>query len=214
MPHFRTFTGLLLLAVALGALAISGSLPAQEKKSLRSRLKQAFKGQPAWTLDEAMAQLRLCPKDAYLQYVALQLARRENRLNDIGREIEGLLGQTPWQEREERARQVDLFSIFTGALAVQESLQLDAMHGAGGRPTDPNSPIAPPAGLNPGAPRNAAAQQAALEQRRKERVAVRDLSGPTIKSHPWEQMLSGKKPKISASPSACLGISTLHNSTP
>src|SRR5947209_5339079 len=73
--------GLLLFAILLAASAEYEPLAGQERKSVRTRLKQAFKGKPVWTLDEAMAQLRLYPKDAYLQYVALQLARRENRLN-------------------------------------------------------------------------------------------------------------------------------------
>ena len=34
----------------------------------------------AWTLDEALGQLELNPDDAYLQYVALQLARNERRM--------------------------------------------------------------------------------------------------------------------------------------
>src|SRR5262249_20183164 len=99
------------------------------KKSLKTRLKSAMKGQPAWTLDEALAQLRLYPKDAYLQYVALQLARREHRVAEIAGQIEGLIGDEARQMRNERASRVELFSIFTGALAVQESLQLDAMGG-------------------------------------------------------------------------------------
>jgi hypothetical protein len=73
-------------------------------------------------LQEALAQLRLCPGDSYLQFVALQLARRENCLAQVADELEVAIG--PY-----RAAAVDLFSIFTGALAVQESLQLDTMRG-------------------------------------------------------------------------------------
>src|SRR5439155_6530245 len=40
-------------------------------------------------------------------------------------------------------------------------------------------------------------RQAAEEKRRQARVQVADLTGPTIKSHPWEKMLNGKKPAIS-----------------
>ena len=39
--------------------------------------------------------------------------------------------------------------------------------------------------------------RAALEKRRQEIVAVADLAGPTIQSHPWEKMLAGRKPEIS-----------------
>lgn len=38
---------------------------------------------------------------------------------------------------------------------------------------------------------------AAREKRRNEVVPVASLSGPTIKGHPWEQMLAGRKPEIS-----------------
>ena len=85
----------------------------------------AGKADAVFTLDEALQQLRLYPKDAYLQYVALQLARRENRVDKIARQVDGILGN----EEGNRRDQVDLFSIFTGALAVQESLQLDTMRG-------------------------------------------------------------------------------------
>jgi hypothetical protein len=81
---------------------------------------------PAWTLDEALAQLRLYPRDAYLQYVALQLAKREGKLDKTIEEIEELVGRED-QQQTDRRDSVDLFSVFTGALAVQESLQLDTM---------------------------------------------------------------------------------------
>src|SRR5262249_28838461 len=44
-------------------------------------------------------------------------------------------------------------------------------------------------------------QKAELDQRPpkpKERVKIADLTGPTIKSHPWEKMLGDKKPEISS----------------
>src|SRR5262249_15726798 len=77
-----------------------------------------------------------------------------------------------------RAGDVDLFSLFTGALAVQESLQLDAMRGR--RPAQP-VPVKP--GEKPVDPK----------ERRKQTLAVVDIPGPTIKSHPWETLLSSAK---------------------
>src|SRR5438067_8481981 len=88
---------------------------------IHAQEKAAPQIQPAWTLDEALAQLQLYPQDAYLQYVALQLARRENRIE------EAIDQNAAWAQVAERRSGVDLFSIFTGALAVQESLQLDTM---------------------------------------------------------------------------------------
>lgn len=68
--------------------------------------------------------------------------------------------------------------MFTGALAVQEALQLDTMQ------VDPN-PSAGGAG-----------------EARDGDVQVADLAGPQVKSHPWGKMLAaqqlgGKKPEVS-----------------
>lgn len=80
----------------------------------------------AWTLEEAAAALSLQPRDAYLQYVVLQLARRAGRFEEFEPRVRRLV-TTDADARAERRGGVDLFSLFTGALAVQESLQLDAM---------------------------------------------------------------------------------------
>ena len=77
------------------------------------------KSPQAWTLDEARQQIHLNPDDAYLQYVALQLARQEGKAPEVASEIESLHGRSKWQPDE---RRVDLFDLFTGSLAVQESL--------------------------------------------------------------------------------------------
>jgi hypothetical protein len=68
--------------------------------------------------------LRLYPRDPYLQFVALQLARREGKEEDTTKEIANLIGKRGWRGERETP---DLFSIFTGAVAVQESLQLETM---------------------------------------------------------------------------------------
>jgi hypothetical protein len=145
-----------------------------------------------WQLDEAMKQLRLYPKDPLLQYIALQLARREG--HNVAGEIDGIIGAEAQQLANERVSRVDLFSIFTGALAVQESLQLDTMRG-GPRPARRFEPptVRVEAKTDPQAQKM---REEAEERRRKEFVPVASLSGPTIKSHPWEQMLAGKKPEV------------------
>src|SRR4051794_11665479 len=73
----------------------------------------------SWTGEQAMAQLRLYPRDPYLQYVALQLARRDNRVGAAGEEVAHLAGldMDRRQQAANRRDRVDLFSIFTGALA-------------------------------------------------------------------------------------------------
>ena len=82
-----------------------------------------------WTLDEALQQSALYPHDAYLQYVALQLARRagDQELQRVARVIQDRTRRMTRRSRAGRREQVDLFNLTTGALAVQESLQLDAM---------------------------------------------------------------------------------------
>ena len=186
----------------------------------------------AWTLDEAIAALALQPRDAYLQYVVLQLARRAGRFDEIEPRVRRFADA---DMRAERRRGVDLFSLFTGALAVQESLQLDAMRSVTPRRTQPptvavsnmnasnmNGSVAPPSGKRrrttrrrgqtrpPRASGNLNANDAHIPDviearepapqapRTQGPVQVSTLAGPNIKSHPWEKMLAGRKPEISA----------------
>src|SRR6266852_5438097 len=66
------------------------------------------------SLEETIAQLRLYPNDSYLQYVAMILARNENRSDGVAVEIERMIGRANgWEEPGGRREQVDLFSIFT-----------------------------------------------------------------------------------------------------
>jgi hypothetical protein len=125
------------LLLGVGMLAILGSLPGDEP---RRKDQVPPKSTVAWTLEEALEQLQLYPRDSYLQYVVMQLARREGRHEEIA----GKLGEELFGVgRGEGRSQVDLFSLFAGTLALQESLQLEAMR-------DPDS----------GAPRRGAATPA------------------------------------------------------
>ncbi len=69
--------------VALAFLYASDDVRGQEKK---------LPGPQPWTLDEAIQQLSLYPRDAYLQYVALQLAQRENRTLEVTAQLQRVLG--------------------------------------------------------------------------------------------------------------------------
>src|SRR2546426_10906713 len=95
-PRSSIVVGWLVLTVLFVRLADQEPLAGQEKKSLKSRLKKALGGQPAWTIDEAIAQLRLYPRDAYMQYVGLQLARREQSEDEMSRQREQLSGDEGW----------------------------------------------------------------------------------------------------------------------
>lgn len=132
-----------------------------------------FAGEPqrpksahAWTLDAALQHLALNPRDPYIQYVALQLADAAGKKSSVAGEIERWTRPNNW--RSGRRDQVDLFSVFSGALAVQESLQLDTLRGE----------------------RQTRRGDAPLAN-------VKELQGPTIKSHPWKEMLAGRDPEVS-----------------
>jgi hypothetical protein len=161
--RFRVRLALAAIAVAIPALALVPTRAAPPKAKPLTPTPQA------WTLDEALAQLGLYPRDPYVQYVALQMGRRENRFGPTSSEVTRLMNQT--QEPMNRRDQVDLYSAFTGALAVQESLQLDTMRRADGRRDDGTL-------------------------RSREIIDVVKLSGPTIKSHPWKTMLGDKDPEV------------------
>jgi len=138
-----------------------------------------------WTFDDARGRLALSPRDPYLQYVVLQLGRRDGREKEAVEAVDrqsvfgrlGLLGGD--QGRRSRA---GLFATFTGALAIQESLQLDTMRGERPRgPGEPAVPGQPPPPPKPDLPA---------------KVAVGTLAGPTVPSHPWEKLLGGKNPDV------------------
>lgn len=159
----RVHFALLALLACLPVLALAPDSPRaapDEPRPARSK--------HAWTLQQAQEQLKLYPHDPYLQYVVLQLARREGQLEGAAGEVENLsLGPNPRRER------VDLFSVFTGALAVQESLQLDRM-------------------------RVPSRNRRGEEPPRRGIIDIAKLHGPEIKSHPWKKMLGDKKPDIDA----------------
>lgn len=194
-------------------------VPAEQEAAQRSS--------QAWTLNEALAQLTLFPRDPYLQYVALQLARRAGRFVEVYQRIQASLPEERAAVRANRRNSVDLFSIFTGALAVQESLQLDTMRTATQAQQSVQfmqtvPPSLPP--VEPPAPQQSRARRRVSRSRSRRRAAappvtgigmpvlqtteqkarradeivpVASMKGPTVKSHPWEQMLGGRKPTIS-----------------
>ncbi len=71
----------------------------------------------------------------------------------------------------------DLYSVFTGAAAIQESLQLELLGSDSQRPSQRENLT------------NAASAA-------DEVVPLSNLTGPTIKSHPFKEMLNGRKPQL------------------
>ncbi|HVJ82375.1 MAG TPA: hypothetical protein VNC50_15000, partial [Planctomycetia bacterium] len=196
-----------------------------------------------WTYEEARELLEISPRDPYAQYLAVLLAKKAGREQEV---FQLLDRSAQGDARFGRARQVDLFNLFSGALAVQESLQLDTLRGGGGAPrgrgfdqapfddraaptepkaADPNArPLDQPAikservddpkeeakvAVPDGEIRESVKQPAGRANqpprrgrkspdaaRDADKVAISSLVGPTIKSHPWKEMLAGKKPEI------------------
>ena len=101
--------------------------------TLQSSAQSLPKTQQAWTLESAINRWQQQPSDPYLQFVVLQLASRENRLDHLGKEmVERLYPKPPYlglDDLRNRRQSVSLFSLFSGSLAIQESLQLDVMLG-------------------------------------------------------------------------------------
>jgi hypothetical protein len=147
-----------------------------------------------WTLEDAIQQLTLQPNDSYLQYVALQLARRQNKTEETVSKIQELRNPSDQIFGSSRFEGVDLFSIFSGALAVQESLQLDAMQGRRPRSRLPQGADQP----NANGQDQAKNDEENRAKRRTQLVRISDIQGPTIKSHPWKQMLADKMGPVSA----------------
>ncbi|XZE53784.1 DUF1559 domain-containing protein [Planctomycetaceae bacterium SH139] len=119
----------------------------------------------AWTRERAIRELQFYPRDTYLQFVVMQLSTDAREAAQAQRLLPRVAN--PRQIGVQRNSQVNLYSIFSGSLAVQESLQLDAMTG------DQASTGAEPM------------------------VQLDNLQGPTVKSHPWEEMLGDRQPAIS-----------------
>jgi len=121
-------------------------------------------GDPELLKEWALAQARQftdyvlrSPFSSFYQYCLLQSVRKYGVPED---ELPPRLRRAGRPERR-----ADLYSIATGYLAVQESLQLDAMTGRTTIPEDRG-------------------------------VAIDSLKGPDIKSHPFDKMLEGRKPRL------------------
>lgn len=151
-------------------VAVAGWLVGEAALAQPPEKPAAPRAPAAWTLDEALQHLRANPHDAYVQFVAWQLGRQEDRLDEVRSQFESWQRDFGRRPDPNRRGDVDLFSIFAGALAVQESLQLDTLQRLG-EPTDQQQ-AAPP-------------------------VALNTLVGPQVKSHPWEKMLGDRLPEVS-----------------
>ncbi len=164
---FRIGALISILNVSIGC-AIAQKKSDESETVASSRTTLAVGNLP-WTLETARKELTMRPSDPYMQFVVAQLEYAEGKVKESPASSTGV---AQWRERRAqaaaRSRNADLFNIFSGALAVQESLQLDAMtnvnRGENGEAT----------------------------------VLTASLSGPTVKSHPWSELLGGRNPPVSA----------------
>lgn len=165
---------LLFLISATSLATLSRNVEAQNHQAEQN-------SQTEWTLDSAIEHLEMYPNDAYLQYVAMQLAIRKGVEKEFATKIRTITSSSrpEWRRRNDS---VNLFSLFTGTLAIQESLQLEVMAGAPVNPRD-------------GADANRIAQPEERENNEK-LVIVDTLEGPSTKSHPWEEMLGKQARKV------------------
>jgi len=100
------------------------------------------------------------PHSSYYQYWLLQSEKKYGLSDSLFRDaFRGRRGR--------RDRRPDLYAMTTGALAIQESLQLEEMTGRRDIPSGRNVPIS-------------------------------TLEGPDIKSHPFKEMLQGRRPRTFA----------------
>jgi len=100
--------------------------------------------------------------DAYSQYWNLAIAPRY-----------GLEARLPGSRNRSRRESPDLYSVFTGAAAIQETLQLELLDAA---------------------PRRSNSQNASAKV--VEDVPLSTLQGPQVKSHPFKEMLKGRNPAL------------------
>lgn len=135
------------------------------------------KSKPAtfkWTLDQLKKWCDFNPNDPAVQYIQLRLLTESDP--------DSLL-ETRSNPRPQFFRQsggANLFRIFSGATAVQESLQLDAM-----LPEQGEQRVLMLDGLQMTTPKH------------NKPVPISQLDAPMIESHPWRSMLKGKSPDVS-----------------
>lgn len=178
-PSVRTW-----LAIVITVVTFSPALFAQQDTVRPS----------AWTKVEALEQLRLAPHDPFLQFVVIQMCLRDGDFAEARPYLPPAISAR--DIGAQRNRQIDLYRIFSGSLAVQETLQLDALAGPLNAMADVR---VPPRTAGPGIVIDRQPGGVHETQRDpKGLVPVSQLQGPTVQSHPWAKMLGDKDPAVSA----------------
>ena len=133
-------------------LRVSFTLP--EADAAAPAVRTAWARQEQWALFSADPE----GEDSFSQYWNLAIAPRY-----------GLKEEYYPLSRNSRREPPDLYSVFTGAAAIQESLQLETL--GGGRDDGDGD-------------------------KKDNGVALASLAGPSVKSHPFREMLKGRTPAL------------------
>ena len=175
----RSFMSRAMFAIGIAVVIISPSLFAQQ-----DTVRPA-----AWTKAEALNQLRLAPQDPFLQFVVVQMCLRDGDFAEARAYLPPALSAR--DIGGQRNRQIDLYRIFSGSLAVQETLQLDALAGPldamadmGGRPgtAGPSTQFSPRPipGRQPNVFNREPGGFQEKQREPKGQVPVSQLQGPTV----------------------------------
>ncbi len=173
-----------LLQVSLVLSVLVGQSPAVGSPQERERPTAPH----AWTLVEAYDAWSRCPRDSYLQFVVLQLSESNPQLR------EKIAEKIRWSREWLFDDSDNLFGLFGGSHAVQESLQLNTL-----LPDQRDSSRQ----LTSDADRTeAAASTAGPGEVTSRLVPLATLKGPSAASHPWskllaEQRAAGVEPAVS-----------------
>ena len=146
----------------------------------------ARQGSP-WTLDEALQQCALYPHDAYLQYVALQLARRDGR--------QGATACQPTVPGPDATHDATV-----SRRPPRTDRPVQPHHRGSGRAGKPAARCDDRGGRKAvNANRDPAPPAAVGGNDEPADIDISRLTGPTVRSHPFEEMLAGRKPSAVAS---------------
>lgn len=122
-----------------------------------------------WTFEDAKSWLHFSPNDKSIQFIIRQLDLKHRTQQYGGLSQEQIRNSMLRESSRQRAQGVDMFSMLSGRMAVQECLQMDASLQAADAGADSNG----------------------------RHFALADLEGPSAKSHPWSEMLGSARPVIS-----------------
>ncbi len=148
-------------AITVKAKTVDGKIQTVAKLSFRlgNTPSKAPEARSTWAKYQQYALMSSDPEgtDSFTQYWNLAIAHKY-KLSEFH----------SFNRDRQRQEAPDLYSIFTGAAAIQESLQLEVLTGSAGSSRENEATSVP----------------------------ISTLQGPTVKSHPFKEMLHDKSPSV------------------